>query len=97
MYLLFIGMSSYDSDDQGRLWAIQSLSYKFGVCTLRCDDVPLRYGGANPEFWVSTKKKSILCLEILFFTNKTQTNIPTHKKYFYGAYNPLIFKIGIVW
>ena len=40
---------------QGPLWAIQSLSYKsikFGVCTLRSYDVTLRYGGANPEFWV---------------------------------------------
>ena len=40
---------------QGPLWAIQSLSYKIRrlhVTTLRRDDVSLRYGGANPEFWV---------------------------------------------
>ena len=39
---------------QGPLWAIQSLSYKIlflHVTPLR-RDVSLRYGGANPEFWV---------------------------------------------
>ena len=44
-----------------------SVSGRYAATTFRNS---LRYGGANPEFWVYTKKNFILCLEILFFTNK---------------------------
>ena len=40
---------------QGPLWAIQSLSYKIRCLHVTPYDVSLRYGGANPEFWVKTK------------------------------------------